>query len=136
MKTTATEKYNKPYTEVVKILDKGFSDMKIGQKMLISSPKSIAAYIQKIPRGEQRTIKQLRAGLAKDADADNTCPLTAGIFLRIAVEASLEEQLVGHKNKLFLPFWRLLSEDSPLVEKLAIPHQLIRDMRKSEGIQD
>ena len=134
MKTTATEKYNKPYTEVVKILDKGFSDMKIGQKMLISSPKSIAAYIQKIPRGEQRTIKQLRAGLAKDADADNTCPLTAGIFLRIAVEASLEEQLVGHKNKLFLPFWRLLSEDSPLVEKLAIPHQLIRDMRKSEGI--
>nr|MBC8475718.1 hypothetical protein [Gammaproteobacteria bacterium] len=136
MKTTATEKYNKPYTEVVKILDKGFSDMKKGQKMLISSPKSIAAYIQKIPRGEQRTIKQLRAGLAKDADADNTCPLTAGIFLRIAVEASLEEQLVGHKNKLFLPFWRLLSEDSPLVEKLAIPHQLIRDMRKSEGIQD
>ncbi|MAQ11432.1 MAG: hypothetical protein CMQ11_16675 [Gammaproteobacteria bacterium] len=134
MKTTATEKYNKPYTEVVKILDKGFSDMKIGQKMLISSPKSIAAYIQKIPRGEQRTIKQLRAGLAKDADADNTCPLTAGIFLRIAVEASLEEQLVGHKNKLFLPFWRLLSEDSPLVEKLAIPHQLIRDRRKSEGI--
>ncbi len=134
MKTTATEKYNKPYTEVVKILDKGFSDMKKGQKMLISSPKSIAAYIQKIPRGEQRTIKQLRAGLAKDADADNTCPLTAGIFLRIAVEASLEEQLVGHKNKLFLPFWRLLSEDSPLVEKLAIPHQLIRDMRKSEGI--
>ena len=136
MKTTATEKYNKPYTEVVKILDKGFSDMKKGQKMLISAPKSIAAYIQKIPRGEQRTIKQLRAGLAKDADADNTCPLTAGIFLRIAVEASLEEQLVGHKNKLFLPFWRLLSEDSPLVEKLAIPHQLIRDMRKSEGIQD
>ena len=136
MKTTAIEKYNKPYTEVVKILDKGFSDMEKGQKMLISSPKSIAAYIQKIPRGEQRTIKQLRAGLAKDADADNTCPLTAGIFLRIAVEASLEEQLVGHKNKLFLPFWRLLSEDSPLVEKLAIPHQLIRDMRKSEGIQD
>ncbi|HIG59460.1 MAG TPA: hypothetical protein EYQ22_01080 [Gammaproteobacteria bacterium] len=134
MKTTATEKYNKPYTEVVKILDKGFSDMKKGQKMLISSPKSIAAYIQKIPRGEQRTIKQLRAGLAKDADADNTCPLTAGIFLRIAVEASLEEQLVGAENKLSLPFWRLLSEDSPLVEKLAIPHQLIRDMRKSEGI--
>ena len=60
MKTTATEKYNKPYTEVVKILDKGFSDMKKGQKMLISSPKSIAAYIQKIPRGEQRTIKQIK----------------------------------------------------------------------------
>lgn len=133
MKTTATEKYNKPYTEVVKILDKGFSDMKKGQKMLISSPKSIAAYIQKIPWGAQRTIKQLRAGLAKDANADNTCPLTAGIFLRIAVEASLEKQLAGSENKLCLPFWRLLSEDSPLVEKLAIPHQLIRDMRESEG---
>jgi hypothetical protein len=134
MKTTATEKYNKPYTEVVKILDKGFSDMDKGQKMLISSPKSIAAYIQKIPRGEQRTIKQLRAGLAKEANADNTCPLTTGIFLRIAVEASLEEQQAGRENKLCLPFWRLLSEDSRLVEKLAIPHQLIRDMRKSEGI--
>ena len=134
MKTTATEKYNKPYTEVVKILDKGFSDMKKGQKMLISSPKSIAAYIQKIPRGEKRTIKQLRAGLARDANADNTCPLTAGIFLRIAVEASLEEQQRDLEKKLCLPFWRLLSEDSPLVEKLAIPHQLIRDLREAEGI--
>ena len=45
--STATEKFNKKYTEVVKIIEKNFADLKAGEKMLISSPRSIANYIAK-----------------------------------------------------------------------------------------
>ena len=34
---------------IVKILEKNFSDLKAGQKMLISSPEKIAEYIKNIP---------------------------------------------------------------------------------------
>ena len=41
--STATEKFNKKYTEVVKTIEKKFfADLKSGEKMLISSPRSIA----------------------------------------------------------------------------------------------
>ena len=37
-----TEKFNKKDTEVVKIIEKNFADLKAGKNMLISSPRSIA----------------------------------------------------------------------------------------------
>ena len=71
---------------IVKVLDKSFSDMIAGQKMLISSPENIAKYINKIPLGSSKTIKEMRIELARNEGADNTCPLTTGIFLRRAIE--------------------------------------------------
>ena len=112
------EKFNKNYTEVVKILDINFSDMKIGQKMLISSPKSIANYINNIPFGKKRSIKQMRLDLAQKANADNTCPLTTGIFLRIAIEASLADVYINNKPQL--PFWRVISIKDNISKKLSI----------------
>ena len=47
--STATEKFNKNYTEVVKTIEKNYADLKAGEKMLISSPRSIANYIAKVP---------------------------------------------------------------------------------------
>ena len=44
---------------IVKILEKNFSDLKAGQKMLISSPEKIAEYIKKIPEGRQKTAKEM-----------------------------------------------------------------------------
>ena len=49
--STATEKFYKKYTEVVKIIEKNFADLKGGEKMLISSPRSIANFIAKLPYG-------------------------------------------------------------------------------------
>ena len=34
---------------IIKILDKNFSDLKAGEKMYISSPEIITKYIEKIP---------------------------------------------------------------------------------------
>ena len=44
---TATEKFNKKYTEVVETIEKNFTDLKTGEKMLISCPRSITNYIVK-----------------------------------------------------------------------------------------
>ncbi len=128
---TAIEKFNKEYFETVKVIQKNFSDMKVGQKMLISSPKSIAKFIKQIPFGKQSNIRNMRFYLAKRANADNTCPLTTGIFLRIAIEASLEEAKSKTPN---LPFWRLINQNSPISKKLSISSNYISNMRKLEGL--
>ena len=44
---------------IVKVLDKGFSDIAAGEKMLISSPEKISEFIFEIPKGSFYTIKEL-----------------------------------------------------------------------------
>ena len=61
---------------IVKLLDKGFSDISAGEKMLISSPEKLSEFIFKIPKGSYLSIKELRRGLALKTGADNTCPVT------------------------------------------------------------
>ena len=56
----ATEKFNKSYIEIVKVLKKSFSEIEAGQRMLISSPKSIANFIKNIPFGSEYNIKKMR----------------------------------------------------------------------------
>ena len=45
---------------IVKILDKGFSDISAGEKMLMSTPENISEFIFKIPNGSYLTLKNLR----------------------------------------------------------------------------
>jgi len=130
--STATEKFNKKYTEVVKIIEKNFADLKGEEKMLISSPRSIANYIAKIPYGTEKSVKLMRLELAENANADNTCPLTCGIFLRIAIEASLEQ---SNGAKPDLPFWRVIDRNSSLIKKLPISEKYLTELRTSEGLQ-
>ena len=44
------EKFNKDKKEKIKKLTFNFADIKKGQKMLVSSPKSISNYIKKMSR--------------------------------------------------------------------------------------
>ena len=113
--STAKEKFNKKYTEVVEIIEKNFADIKAGEKMLISSPRSIANYIAEIPYGTEKSVMLMRRELAENSNADNTCPLTCGIFLRIAIEASFEQ---SNGAKPDLPFWRVIDRNSSLIKKL------------------
>ena len=91
---------------IIKTLDKNFSDLKAGQKMLISSPEKIANYIKKIPKGKTKTLKEMRLDLAIAEGADNTCPLTTGIFLRNVIE----------DNGNQIPYWRIIDSRHPLVK--------------------
>ena len=74
----------------------------------------------------------MRRELAENANADNTCPLTSGIFLRIAIEASIEQSNGGEPD---LPFWRVIDRNSPLIKKLPISAKYLTELRISEGLQ-
>ena len=104
---------------IVKILEKNFSDLKAGQKMLISSPEKIAEYIKKIPEGRQKTVKEMRLDLAKEIGADNSCPVSTGIFIRKAIEEHGKE---------------MIDENHPVVKKLNLDPQELKYLRNLEGI--
>ena len=111
---------------IVKILDKGFSDISAGEKMLISSPEKISEFIYTIPKGSYLSIKELRCGLALKERADNTCPVTTGIFLRMAIEQN--------KDDVNFPYWRVVDEKHPVVKKLNLDENQIKKRRVDEGI--
>ncbi len=118
---------------IVKILEKNFSDMKAGEKMLISSPEVISSYISRIPVGTTITLKEMRHALAKEKGADNTCPVTTGIFLRIAIEEVLD---VFKVDDAPIPFWRVIDEKHPILKKLGIAPSEITRMRQKEASQN
>ena len=70
--------------------------------MLISSPRSIANYVAKIPYGTKKSVKLMRRELAKNSNADNTCPHTYEIILRVTIWAYIEQ---SNGAKPDLPFW-------------------------------
>jgi hypothetical protein len=83
--------------------------------MLISSPLAIDAAVRRIPKGSVVSMEALRAQLARAAKADYTCPLTTGIFWRIAAEAAEEERVQG--TDVIMPWWRVVRTDGSLMEK-------------------
>ena len=110
---------------IVKILDKRFSDISAGEKMLISSPEKISEFIFTIPKGSYLRIKELRRGLALKAGADNTCPVTTGIFLRMVIEQ--------HNDDVNFPCWRVIDEKHPALKKLNLNGNQIKKRRVDEG---
>ena len=126
------EKLNIDRSFVVKRLDKNFSDMKVGENMLIATPKIIDEYIKQIPKGININIKTLRNDLALTYNADKTCPVTTGIFLRIVSEAAYEDLLNGEKN--ITPFWRVVDHESKTASKLACGINFIKKRRSEENI--
>ena len=121
---------------IVKVLEKKFADMKAGDRMYISSPEEIKSFIINIPRGTSKSLKEMRLDLANTKGADNTCPVTTGIFLRIAVEASLEEQSKKKLKKPKLPFWRIIDEKSTIAKKLTISKKLLKAYKSQESINE
>ena len=84
--------------------------------MLIPKPLDVDAVIRKTGKGSLITTSEIRARLARDNKADVACPLTTGIFIRIAAEAA-EEDLRNGKKRV-TPYWRVVRDDGSLMEKL------------------
>ncbi len=78
----------------------------------------------------------MREALAKKAKANKTCPVSTGIFLRIAIEASLEEQSKKKLKKPKLPFWRIIDEKSTIAKKLTISKKLLKAYKSQESINE
>ena len=131
---TWAEKMNPGRQAEVKKIDKEFADIPAGSTMLIATPQIVADYIGHIPKGKTADIKQIRKNLAGEYHADCTCPVTTGIFLRIAAEAAYEEHQAGKPLKDISPFWRVINEKSPTIKKLSFPADFVIRNRKEEGI--
>ena len=80
--------------------------------MLIPSPREVEASIRAVRKGSVITFSQIRKELAAKYSADVTCPMTTGIFVRIASEAAEEEATSG-KTRI-TPYWRVVKDDGSL----------------------
>src|SRR5579864_1546788 len=83
--------------------------------MVIPKPLDVDALIRQVPQGKLITVAQLRQELARRCKADVACPLTTGIFVRIAAEAAEEERRSGKKR--VTPYWRVLTHEGRLNPK-------------------
>lgn len=83
--------------------------------MFIAKPLEVDALIRMTKKGMLITVSEIRAKLARDHNTDTTCPLTTGIFVRIAAETA-EEDLQNGKKRI-TPYWRVVKDDGSLNEK-------------------
>lgn len=89
---------------------------RLGQgTLLIPRPLDVDAEMRRVPRGRLTTVSRLRARLAEQAGADHACPLTTGIFMRIAAEAAEEDRAAGKRR--ITPYWRTTRDDGGLQER-------------------
>ena len=131
---TWAEKLNIDRTPVIEKVDKDFAGVKTGQMMLIPTPKIVDRYIRQIPKGRQVDTETIRRDLAAEYHAEATCPLTTGIFIRIAAEAAYEEYKNGKPVNKITPFWRVVAEKSSTAKKLTFGTKFLREQRRKEGI--
>ena len=134
VKKTWAEKMRPGMKHVVKTNDKDFADIPAGCAFLIATPTIVDKYVRSIPEGKHVLIKQMREDLAAEYHAEYTCPVTAGIFLRIAAENAYEELMKGKSISKITPFWRMIDTKSPSAKKLACGVDFVREMREKEGL--
>lgn len=126
-KKTWQEKFNIAREPVVEITDKKFADIPEGSKMLIATPKVIDDYVRQIPKGKNSSLQQMRKDLSAEFNAEYTCPITSGIFLRIASELAYQQYESGISIKKITPFWRMIDKKAPLAKKLSFGYDFVAE---------
>jgi hypothetical protein len=120
----------------VSVIGIAYAGRKPGERMLVSSPADVHAQLRKIKKGRSMTPVEFREQLAAAGGADFACPLTAGIFLRIASEAAWQELQNGVALEKVAPFWRVVDASQPIAKKLACGVDFIRTRRRAEGLAE
>ena len=133
MAKTWTQKLDGGAPAHVEVLDKPFGGALPGARMLIATPRLVEAYMRAVPPGETRSIAEMRGDLARAHGADLACPLSTGIFVRIAAEAALEAAAAGTAPATMTPFWRVVDEKSPVAKKLTCGVAFVRAQRAREA---
>jgi len=83
--------------------------------IVIPAPIEVDEIMKNVPRGKLITVNQIRETVAKKHRATIGCPLTTGIFIRIAAETAEED--LGRGEKQITPYWRVIKSDGSLNEK-------------------
>jgi hypothetical protein len=77
----------------------------------------------------------MREDLARLYQAEKTCPVSTGIFLRISAEASYEEFQQVRSDEKITPFWRAIDQNMKVAKKLTCGISFISERRLREGIE-
>ncbi|MBU0640156.1 MAG: hypothetical protein KKB50_14920 [Planctomycetes bacterium] len=99
--------------------------------MLIPGPLDVDALMRRPRKGKLITVSQIRAALAAQAQADHACPLTTGMFIRLAAEAAAEAQRAGKQR--VTPYWRTIRDDGSVHEKLPGGGRALATRLRQEG---
>ena len=80
------------------------------------------------------TVKELRAELAREHNADITCPVTTGVCLRTVAEAAYEAFAAGIPIAEVTPVWRVLDARSPVLKKASFDPEFILAQHAREAL--
>ncbi|MCU0588546.1 MAG: MGMT family protein [Syntrophobacteraceae bacterium] len=83
--------------------------------MVIPSPMEVFEIMSQVPSGKLITAQEIRRILARRHGAGSACPMTTGIFVNIAAQASEEALAEGDRDAV--PYWRTLKTGGLLNEK-------------------
>lgn len=98
-----------------------------GTRMFLAPPLHYDKLMRKVPKGKLITAGQIREYLAKENNADFTCPLTAGIFINIVAWASYQ------RKEDITPYWRTLKTNGELNDKYPEGIELQKRLLEEEG---
>ena len=132
IKKSWLDKLNENKEPKMKKIDIDFADIPAGSNMFIATPKLIDQYINEIGVGKRIDLKTLRKDLAIEHNADYTCPVTTGIFLRIVAEANYEKLQQGKHLEEITPFWRVIEHNSALAKKLTFGQDFLLEQIEKE----
>jgi alkylated DNA nucleotide flippase Atl1 len=82
---------------------------------VIPAPIEVDELMRNVPAGKVTTVNDIRAALANKHGTTIACPITTGIFARIAAGAAEERKLKGEKDST--PYWRTLKVGGVINEK-------------------
>ena len=99
--------------------------------IVIAKPIEVDEIMKKVPKGKLITINKIREILAAKHNATIACPITTGIFARIAAGAAEEELKEGKKR--ITPYWRTLKAGGTLNEKYPGGLQKQIELLETEG---
>ena len=98
-----------------------------GDRMYFAPPIDYDRAMRRVPRGMVTTVGEIRASFAREAGADFTEPITAGVFVSIAAWASFQRQADE------TPYWRTLKAGGELNPKYPGGVEAQREKLEAEG---
>ena len=102
-----------------------------GDTMVIPSPLEVDEIMRKVSKGKLITINRIREALARRHGTVTACPITTGIFAKIAAWASEERKLSGADD--ITPYWRTLKKNGVINEKFPGGIEKQRELLEKEG---
>jgi len=118
----------------IRPVPEGRRGMTPGKLMLYPSARMLDDAIRAIPDGQGISPRELRALLARQHDAEYTCPVTTTMMLRVVAEAANEAYERGVPLGEVTPVWRVLDRKASALRKLSFDPAYMLDQRAGEGL--